>query len=108
MSTSYVLGVILVMGLVTWGLRALPFVAARWLEGHPVVARVRQFLPTAVMALLLVHTVASGGGHAQWPWAELVAIAAVMALQWWVRHALVSISTGTGLYVLLVNPGWWS
>lgn len=108
MSVSYVLGVMVIMGVVTWGLRALPFVASRWLEGHPVVARVRQYLPTAVMALLLVHSVATGAlAHAQWPVAEGVSIAAVIALQWWLRHALLSIFAGTGLYVLWVNSGWW-
>lgn len=108
MSALYVVSAIAAMGLVTWALRALPFVASRWLEGHPVVARVRHFLPTAVMALLLAHSVAtSAGSSASWPWPELVAIAVVLALQWWVRHALLSIFVGTGLYVLLVNPAWW-
>lgn len=105
----YVSSAIAVMGAVTWGLRALPFVAARWLQDHPVVARVRAFLPAAIMALLLVHTMmGTQGAHPNWPWAEAVAVAVVMGLQWWVRHALVSIFVGTGLYVALVNPTWWT
>lgn len=99
---------IALMGAVTWGLRALPFMAARWLRDHPVMARVQAFLPAAIMALLLTHTmVSASGSHGGWPLAEAVCVAVVMALQWRLRHALVSIFMGTGLYVLWVNPTWW-
>ena len=33
--TRYVIGVIAAMGLVTFALRALPFVGAQWLDKHP-------------------------------------------------------------------------
>ena len=50
--TRYVIGVIAAMGLVTFALRALPFVAAQWLNKHPIVQRLGQFLPLAIMTLL--------------------------------------------------------
>jgi branched-subunit amino acid transport protein AzlD len=53
--TAYVVGVILAMGAVTFALRALPFVASRWLQRHAVVARLGHFLPMAIMVLLLLH-----------------------------------------------------
>ena len=53
--TAYVVGVILAMGAVTFALRALPFVAARGLQRHAVVARLGRFLPMAIMVLLLLH-----------------------------------------------------
>ena len=37
--TRYVIGVIAAMGLVTFALRALPFVGAQWLNKHPLVQR---------------------------------------------------------------------
>lgn len=108
LEASHVALAIALMGAVTWGLRALPFMAARWLRDHPVMARVQAFLPAAIMALLLTHTmVSASGSHAAWPWAEVACVAVVMALQWWLRHALVSIFVGTSLYVLWVNPAWW-
>lgn len=56
------------------------------------------------MTLLLVHTlVGSARDNPQRPWAELVAVATVVALQWWRKHALLSILAGTALYVLLRN-----
>lgn len=109
MSTTQVWLGIAVMGAITWGLRALPFVAERWLGGHPWVAKVRGFLPPAIMAILLLHTVIGGDASRPfWPFAELLAIAVVMVLQWLLRQALLSIFVGTGLYVLMVNPSFWS
>jgi branched-subunit amino acid transport protein AzlD len=103
---NYVLGVIAAMGLVTFALRALPFVAARWLNKHPVVQRLGQFLPLAIMTLLLVHS-ASGSAleHAGLPWPELLAIGVTALLQWRSKNALLSILVGTCLYVLIRNLG---
>lgn len=101
---NYVIGVIVAMGLVTFGLRALPFFAADWLQKHPVVHRLGQFLPMAIMTLLLVHSVVGAArAHPDGPWPELASVAVVMGLQWWRGNALVSILVGTGLYVLLRN-----
>lgn len=104
-----VVAAIALMGALTWGLRALPFVAERWLRDHPVIARVRAFLPAAIMTLLLAHTLwGSQLASPRWPWAELVCVAVVMVVQWRARHALLSIFLGTGLYLLWLNPAWWA
>ena len=104
--SNYALGVLAAMAVVTFGLRALPFLAARWLQDHPLVQRLGRFLPLAIMTLLLLHTlVGSARQDPSGPWAELAAVATVVALQWWRRHALLSILAGTALYVLLRNPG---
>jgi len=58
------------------------------------------------MTLLLLHTlVGSARQNPSGPWAELVAAACVLLLQWWRRQALLSILVGTALYVLLRSPG---
>ncbi len=103
--THYALGALAAMAVVTFGLRALPFLAARFLQSHPLVQRLGRFLPLAIMTLLLIHTlVGSAGGNPSGPWAELLAVATVVGLQWWRKHALLSILAGTALYVLLRNP----
>ncbi len=103
---GYAVAAILVMGLVTFALRALPFVAAQWLEKHPGVRRLGEFLPLAIMTLLLVHSAAGAASeHAGAPWPEALAIALTVILQWRRRNALLSILLGTGLYVLLRNGG---
>jgi len=104
----YIVGVIAAMALITLALRALPFVAAQWLQKNPIVERLGEFLPLAIMTLLLLH---SAAGSAQQdrlgPWPELLAVVMVIVLQWRSRNALLSIVLGTGAYVVMRNltPG---
>ena len=74
LDSEYALKAIAAMGLVTFALRALPFVAAQWIEHHPLVRRLGQFLPLAIMTLLLAHSALgaarSHNGHSavgSWP-----------------------------------------
>ena len=102
--SGYVLGVIAAMGAVTFALRALPFVAGHWLQKYPWVHSLGQFLPLAIMTLLLVNSgLAAASEHALGPWPELLAISLVAGLQWRYKNALVSILVGTALYVLMRN-----
>lgn len=103
---TYALGAIAVMALITFALRALPFVASRWLQSHAIVRRLGRFLPLAIMTLLLLHTVVgSAREHASGPWPELLSAGLAAGLQWRSRNPLLSILAGTGLYVLLRNLG---
>ena len=100
----YSLGAIAAMGVVTFALRATPFVASQWLKKHPMVQRLGHFLPLAIMTLLLIHSaLGSIKQNPAGPWAELVAVALVGVLQWRSKNALLSILIGTGVYVLLRN-----
>lgn len=102
--SGYAIGVIAAMGGVTFALRALPFVAAQWLQKHPLVQRLGEFLPLAIMTLLMVHSVrGSATENLTGPWPELLAVALVVGLQWRTKNALLSILVGTGVYVLLRN-----
>jgi len=102
--TPSALWAMLAMAAVTFGLRAVPFLAARWLRHHPLVQRLGRFLPLAIMTLLLVHTlVGSARDNPHGPWAELAAAALAMVLQWFKRQPLLSILAGTALYVVLRN-----
>jgi branched-subunit amino acid transport protein AzlD len=104
MDDLYSLGAIAVMGVVTFALRATPFVAGQWLKKHPMVQRLGQFLPLAIMTLLLIHSaLGSIKTNPVSPWAELLAVVLVGSLQWRSKNALLSILIGTGVYVLLRN-----
>ena len=100
---GYVMAAIAVVGAVTWALRALPFVAAKWLRDHPILKRAQHLIPTAVLVSLLAHAASQGADtNPVSPFLdEAVAIALVAALQWTLRQPLLSIAAGTGLYVLL-------
>jgi len=43
--SMYSLGAIAAMGVVTFALRATPFVASQWLKKHPMVQRLGNFYP---------------------------------------------------------------
>jgi branched-subunit amino acid transport protein AzlD len=100
--STYALAAIAVMAGVTFGLRALPFVAARWLQQSKRVRALGRFLPLAVMTLLVLHT-ALGQAliNPAAPWAELAGVGLTAGLQWRWRHPLISILAGTTLYVVL-------
>jgi len=104
MECRYILGVVAAMGVVTFGLRALPFVAGRWLAKHPLVHKLGAFLPLTIMTLLLLNTVVGAATeHSGGPWMEISAVAVVAVLQWFIRNALLSILLGTCLYAVLRN-----
>ena len=104
--SGYAVSVIGAMAPITFALRALPFIASRWLQRHDVVRRLGQFLPLAIMTLLLLHAiVGSAREHAGGPWPELISAGLAALLQWRSRNPLLSIVAGTGLYVLLRNLG---
>ena len=95
---------IALMGVITFGLRGLPFVAARWLQSHPMIARLGRFLPLSIMTLLLLHSMRGAAhSHPGGPWPELASVALTLILQWRFKHPLLSLLAGTGLYVVLLN-----
>ena len=97
---------ILVMAVVTFALRALPFVAAGLLRRHHLIRALGRFLPAAILALLLIHTLVGfirQDAPTVGAWPALVAILVTVGLQWRWHHALLSIFAGTGVYVLLRN-----
>ncbi len=100
--TTPVLLVIFLMALVTLILRALPFMAGRWLRRHALVQRLGDHLPLSIMVLLAVDALAGQArGNPAGLWQELLAVTVVAALQWRWRHPLLSIAAGTALYVVL-------
>lgn len=104
--SSYVIGVIAAMALVTFALRALPFVASQWLQKHPIAQHLGRFLPLSIMTLLLVNSaVGAANANPHSPWPELLAVALVALLQWRSKNALLSILVGTAAYVALRNYG---
>lgn len=95
-----------VMAAITFGLRALPFVAAGFLRRHRLIRELGRFLPAAILALLLIHTLL-GFMQQDLPtvgaWPVVAATLTTLILQQLFRNPLLSIFLGTGLYVLLRN-----
>ncbi len=97
---GYVFTTIALMALVTLALRALPFLAGRWLRRHAFVNKLGSNLPLSIMVLLLLDTAwGEARSHAGLPWQEVVAVLLVVLLQWRTRQTLFSIAIGTVVYI---------
>lgn len=105
-SGVYIASMIAVMGLVTWGLRALPFFFKDWLNAHPFVAYIKNRFPLIMMLILVVY--ASDAYKAQ-HFSEIqfavLGIALTAILQVVFKNYLLSLFGGVALYMLLIN-GW--
>lgn len=104
MDISHALIAVVLITLVTFSLRALPFIAGSFLKRYQWVASLGNFLPPAIMALLLMHSVndlATQSSTAYWPECASVALTLMMHVLW--RKPLISIVSGTGLYILLLH-----
>ena len=105
-SGVYIAAMIVVMGLVTWGLRALPFFFKDWLNTHPFVAYIKNRFPLIMMLILVVY--ASDAYKAQ-HFSEIqfavLGIALTAILQVVFKNYLLSLFGGVALYMLLIN-GW--
>lgn len=98
-------GIIAVMAIVTYGLRAVPFVLFSGRKKPPrFVAYLGQVLPYAMIAMLIVYCLKDASFLAA-PYGapELLAIGVVTALHLWKRNTMLSISVGTVVYMILVQ-----
>ena len=105
MSDWSVLSLILVMALVTAGLRFLPFmIFTKGRKVPEIVAYLGRVLPYAVMAMLVVYCL-KGISLVKAPFGvpELISVLLVVVLHVWKRNTLLSIVGGTVCYMVLVQ-----
>ncbi|WP_010324291.1 AzlD domain-containing protein [Marinobacterium stanieri] len=104
-SSAYLLTFIVVAALATFLTRLLPFVLLyRWAE-HPLLKHLGRYLPPVLMVLLLMYALKDAlvTGERLLPSLVALAVVAVLHLMW--RNPLVSILSGTGLYMFLTQTG---
>lgn len=105
MNTGYLVMAIIIAGLCTLALRALPFLLfGRNQKIPPLVETLGDLLPPAVMMILLIYSV-KDLFWAEWqlPIKTFAALFVTTALHVWRRNVLLSIVTGTVLYMVLVR-----
>ena len=91
------------MALMTVLLRFLPFLVFRK-ETPPYIAYLGKVLPAAIIGMLVIYCLKD----VRWTAApfglpELIAAACVVGLQIWKRNSLVSILSGTVIYMVLIQ-----
>ena len=105
-SLWYITLMIIVMMLVTWGLRALPFFFKDSLNEHPFIAFIQNRFPLIMMLILVVYaSEAYKAQHLSEVQFSLLGIGFTAVLQLVFKNYLLSLFGGITLYVLLVN-GW--
>ena len=101
---GYVLAALATILVVTFGLRALPFLVIGPLRGSAFVQFLGRYMPVGIMLILVVYTLKDVSLGDRWHGVpELVALVVTVGLHLWRRNALLSILGGTALYVVLVN-----
>ena len=94
---------IAVMSLVTILLRFLPFLVFRE-NTPPYISYLGKVLPPAIIGMLVIYCLKDISlSMNPYGLPELIASACVIGLQIWKRSALVSILTGTVVYMLLIQ-----
>ncbi|MCI5955112.1 MAG: AzlD domain-containing protein [Lachnospiraceae bacterium] len=103
--TVYILFAVFVSALITFGLRALPFLLFHGKRKMPEwLSRLGAILPSAIMAVLIVYCLRSvkndfvGNGIP-----GLIAVLVVAASYKWKHSTFISIVAGTAVYMVLIR-----
>jgi branched-subunit amino acid transport protein AzlD len=102
--SPYVAGAILAMAAVTILCRAAPFLFFMKRRPPAVVDYLQKYIPPMIMTVLVLNSY-KGLSLSAWPHGipELAAGLAVALLHLWKRNTLVSILSGTALYMILIR-----
>lgn len=94
---------IAVMSAVTLLLRALPFLVFKK-QTPPYISYLGKVLPPAIIGMLVIYCLKDIAPAVQ-PFGipELIGVAFVAGIQAWKRNSLISILTGTVVYMLLIQ-----
>ena len=105
MTNAHGAALVAVMAAVTALLRFLPFlIFRRGQKIPPYVSYLGDVLPQAIIGMLVIYCLKDVSlTQAPFGAPELLAAAAVVGLQIWRRNSLVSILSGTAVYMLLIR-----
>ncbi|MFJ8310471.1 MULTISPECIES: branched-chain amino acid transporter permease [unclassified Streptomyces] len=101
---TYLVEAVAVMGAVTLGLRAAPFVVLQRLADSPVMRTLGVLMPPGVMVILVLYSVTTmqvTGVSGYLP--AVCGIAVTAAAYHWKRNALLGIVAGTAAYMALLH-----
>ena len=103
-SDGYVLAALATILVVTFALRALPFLVIGQLRESAFVQFLGRYMPVGIMLILVVYTLKDVSLSTGWRGLpELVGLGATVGLHLWRHNALLSILGGTAVYVVLVS-----
>ena len=100
---KYSVMIILISAAATFFTRAFPFLLFGRKQPSKTVLYVGKYLPSAVIAILVVYCLLGGGFETNTVLPKLIAGLAVVVLHVWKRNNLLSIGLGTVIYMALVQ-----
>lgn len=105
METGRIIITILVAAVITFGLRALPFLVFQGQRQMPErLKRLGAVLPSSIMAVLIVYCLKDAGSDVINVGVPKVLATAVVAVSYrWKHNVLLSIVAGTVLYMVLIK-----
>jgi len=108
LSTTDALIIVLLVALLTFLTRYLPFVLFGNLKSPSLtLSDLGRVLPQAVIAILVIYCLRhTGFDRASSFLPQLIAVTAVVLLHLWKRNNLISIGGGTAIYMVLVQLVW--
>lgn len=103
-SFVFVASVIITCALVTWFLRALPFLVFGGRDLPPVINYLGKVLPPAIMMVLVVFCL-KGTDFTTWPYGltEVLSCLFIIAVHLSIKNMYLSIVAGTICYMLLIR-----
>lgn len=104
MSASYLLLIALMVGGITFCLRALPFMTSLKLQSHPFFKKLIQYLPLAIMIYLVIYA----AGLPKWQsfsdgYREILSILLVIVVHLMFRSLILSVLLGTVFYMTMLH-----
>ncbi len=103
-SNTHAAALVAVMSAVTVLLRFLPFLIFRKGKTPAYIAYLGDVLPQAIIGMLVIYCLKDVSfAAAPYGLPELLSALAVVGLQVWRRNSLVSILSGTAIYMLLIR-----
>jgi len=104
-SDFHSLYIILVMAVITFFLRATPFILfPAHIETPAFIVKLSTLMPRAMVGFLVIYCFKNVSFTVSGDWVpELIAVIAIVAVHLFKRNTLISISVGTVIYIVLVN-----
>ena len=103
-SLPYLLGILLIVFVIDFTLRALPFKILEPLRDSRFVENMAVWMPPGIMAILVLSTLSQGAQAGGRWWAALVATGVTVAVHLFSgRKLLWSVGAGTLTYIALMN-----
>ncbi|MBT4835823.1 MAG: branched-chain amino acid ABC transporter [Methylococcales bacterium] len=102
-STEYILTVILVMTIATFATRIMPFLFFHGRSNHPTMDYIAKYTPPMIMSILVVYVLKDVNFSNDIGLYTLLSVVITIAVHAWKGNPLVSIFTGTFLYMFLVQ-----